>query len=169
MSEFNDEFPDYEKLAHHSEEEGIPKRKKLWRVFWIMLALTIVELIIGFNAKSMGLLTALGTTTFMLKLIFVGATIAKAGYIVLSFMHLGDEKRALKYTIIAPYCLFVAYLIWIVKTEGEYTLDLREPMDHNIIEQRNAQNEEHGEHGAAATEEHGGAAKEEGVKEESHH
>jgi len=28
MSEFHDDFPSYETLAHHSEEEGKTKRKK---------------------------------------------------------------------------------------------------------------------------------------------
>ena len=30
--EFNDGAPQYELMAHHSEEEGAVKRKKLWRV-----------------------------------------------------------------------------------------------------------------------------------------
>ena len=32
MSEFHDDYPSYETLAHHSEEEGKPIRKNLWRV-----------------------------------------------------------------------------------------------------------------------------------------
>ena len=43
MSEFHDDYPSYETMAHHSEEEGKVTRKALWRVFWYMLAITIFE------------------------------------------------------------------------------------------------------------------------------
>jgi cytochrome c oxidase subunit IV len=42
----------------------------------------------------------------------------KAAYIVLVFMHLGDEKRNLKYVILLPYALFIMYLIFIGLYEG---------------------------------------------------
>ena len=172
--EFNDGAPQYEFMAHHSDEAGVAIRKRLWRVFWIMLAVTILELIVGFNASKWGLTNALGGSTLILKFLFVGLTIVKAGYIVLSFMHLGDEKKILKYAIIAPYSLFVVYLVWIVATEGTYCLDYREQMDKNIIEQRDALSSGHGhdhEAAAGATEEHHHSedSKEEAPKEESHH
>ncbi len=56
MSEFHDDYPQYEFMAHHSEEEGKVMRRKLWNVFWIMLAVTIAELIIGSFAKDWHLL-----------------------------------------------------------------------------------------------------------------
>lgn len=136
--EFNDGFPQYEILAHHSEEEGKVKRKKLWRVFWIMLAITILELIIGLKAEAWGLLDAMKFSTVTLKLIFVFLTIVKAGYIVLSFMHLGDERKSLKYTILVPYVLFVLYLTWIILVEGTYSMstDRKAPMNQLIIDQQ---------------------------------
>ena len=42
----------------------------------------------------------------------------KAAYIVLVFMHLGDERSNLKKVIIAPYMLFIGYLIFIAISEG---------------------------------------------------
>jgi cytochrome c oxidase subunit 4 len=42
----------------------------------------------------------------------------KAGYIVMVFMHLGDEKKSLKYVILVPYFLFMAYLIFIALMEA---------------------------------------------------
>ena len=54
MSEFHDDYPSYETLAHHSEEEGKKTRKTLWRVFWYMLAITIFELAVGSMAPSHG-------------------------------------------------------------------------------------------------------------------
>ena len=47
MSEFHDDYPSYETMAQHSEEEGKKTRKTLWRVVWYMLAITIFELVIG--------------------------------------------------------------------------------------------------------------------------
>jgi cytochrome c oxidase subunit 4 len=52
--EFHDNYPQYELMSHHTEEEGKKKRRKLWNVFWIMLCITIVELVVGFMQDSMG-------------------------------------------------------------------------------------------------------------------
>jgi cytochrome c oxidase subunit 4 len=87
MSGFNDGYPQYELMALHDEETGKVVRKKLWKVFWIMLVITIAELIIGFQAVDWGL------SKTLLKIIFISLTIVKAAYIVLSFMHLGDETK----------------------------------------------------------------------------
>ncbi|MCE9538817.1 MAG: cytochrome C oxidase subunit IV family protein [Bacteroidetes bacterium] len=136
MSEFHDDYPQYELMAHHSEEEGKVKRKKLWNVFWIMLAITILELIIGSFANQMGLLEADRTSTVLLKVIFIGLTIAKAFYIVFSFMHLGHEKKALKYSVLAPYLIFILYLIYIVIAEAVYCGVNKEKMDGLIVKQK---------------------------------
>jgi cytochrome c oxidase subunit 4 len=45
-------------------------------------------------------------------------TLLKAGYIVLVFMHLGEEKKTLRYIILVPYFLFMLYLIFIALTEA---------------------------------------------------
>jgi len=50
--------------------------------------------------------------------LFIGLTLVKAGYIVLSFMHLGDERKGLKYVILIPYFIFILYLIFVLITEG---------------------------------------------------
>ena len=113
MSEFHDDYPSYETLAHHSDEEGKKKRKTLWRVFWYMLIITIVELIIGSMAPAQGWSGTLG-----LKVLFIGLTIVKAGFIVMAFMHLGHEVTFMKYTILLPYVIFMSYAIFIILDEG---------------------------------------------------
>jgi len=136
MSEFHDDYPNYELMAQHSEEEGKVKRKKLWQVFWIMFGITILELVVGFKAESWGLLNELRGTTVGLKLFFLFFTIAKAAYIVLAFMHLGHEKKSLKWVILAPYCVFIVYLaIMISVGEGNYAKIHREDMDKNVVDQ----------------------------------
>jgi cytochrome c oxidase subunit 4 len=163
MSEFHDDYPQYELMAHHSEEEGKKKRRKLWNVFWIMLAVTIIELIIGSYAGKMGLLNDDRTSSVTLKFIFIGLTIGKAFFIVFSFMHLGDEKKAMKYTILAPYTIFIVYLIFIIVGEANYSKVNKDKMDDVIIQQKIELNKaaKNGHHGAA------GAAHEEGEKHEN--
>ncbi len=116
MSEFHDNYPSYEHLAAHSEEVGKTTRVKLWRVFWIMLAITIFELIIGFMAPNYG-----WTGTAWLKVLFITLTVVKAGYIVMSFMHLSHEVRFMKWAILLPYAIFMVYTIFIVLDEGVYS------------------------------------------------
>jgi cytochrome c oxidase subunit IV len=114
--EFNDNYPPYETMAHHSESEGKVMRKSLWRVFWIMLFITVLELVIGSYAPSMA-----WSGTFGLKFVFIGLTLLKAGFIVWSFMHLGHETKFMKYTVLLPYSIFILYAVFVVLTEGTYT------------------------------------------------
>lgn len=113
--EFHDNYPQYETMYHHTEEEGKKKRRTLWNVFWIMLGITLVELFVGYNATKWGL-----TGGALLKWGFIILTLAKAGFIVMKFMHLGDETKGMKYTILLPYAMFIGYLIFIVLVEGTY-------------------------------------------------
>lgn len=141
MSEFHDDYPQYELMAHHSEEEGKKKRRKLWNVFWIMLVVTIVELIIGSKAHSWGLLNEDRTSSVTLKIIFIGLTIGKAFFIVFSFMHLGDEKKWMKWCILGPYMVFIIYLVFIIVGEANYSKVHKEKMDVLIVNQKKALNE----------------------------
>ena len=146
MSEFHDDYPSYETLAHHSEEEGKVKRKTLWRVFWYMLAITIVELIIGSMAPAQGWSGTLG-----LKVLFIGLTIVKAAFIVMAFMHLGHENSFLKYVILIPYAIFMSYAIFIILDEGVYSADSenRTRIDPLLIKQQEDLKSGHGHHEAA--------------------
>ena len=99
--------------SHHSEEEGAAIRKNVWRVTAILTLLTTVEVIMGVYFKR--------SETFtwsMIKWTFVILTLVKAAYIVLVFMHLGDERPNLKKVVLAPYMLFIGYLLFIAITEG---------------------------------------------------
>ena len=141
MSEFHDDYPQYEYMAHHSEELGKTKRRKLWNVFWIMLAVTIVELLIGSFAMKIGLLDDARRSKISLKFIFIGLTILKAFYIVFRFMHLGDEKKSMRYAILAPYTMFIIYLVCIIVGEANYNLKHKAKMDQVVIDQKIKLNE----------------------------
>jgi cytochrome c oxidase subunit IV len=99
--------------ARHSEEAGVKIRKNVWVVTAILTAITIFEVWMGVAFKRNGTFT-----WETVKLGFIVLTMVKAGYIVLSFMHLGEERRNLKYVILLPYALFILYLIFIGLYEG---------------------------------------------------
>ncbi|CAN5170040.1 hypothetical protein BH09BAC5_BH09BAC5_19750 [soil metagenome] len=122
MSEFHDPFPNYEVLAQHDEAHGKKARKKLWRVFWLLLGVTVIEVGVGLYAADNP--SALSPT--FLKCFFIGFTIIKAFYIVYVFMHLGDEERWTKWMIIAPFSGFILYLIFMMTVgEGNYAKTVR--------------------------------------------
>jgi caa(3)-type oxidase subunit IV len=113
--EFHDDYPHYEVMSNHDEEYGKKARRKLWNVFWLMLIVTIAELIVGFIAPSKG-----WSGTLALKVFFISFTLVKAGAIVWWFMHLGNEVKPFKYTILLPYSVLILYTIFILLTEGTY-------------------------------------------------
>ena len=102
--------------AHHSEEAGVKIRKKILIVAVILTGVTIAEVIMGVVFQR--------SHTFAYDLIigaFILLTLVKAGYIVMVFMHLGDERRNLQLTILVPYIFFMLYMIsLIVIIEGPW-------------------------------------------------
>ena len=85
----------------------------------MLSAVTAIEVLLGVWWNSLHLPWTL------VKLSFIGMTILKAGYIVLVFMHLGDERKSLKWLILAPYMLFISYLIFVCLTEAINLYDMR--------------------------------------------
>lgn len=112
-----DDIIEYSLHAHHSEEEGRKVRRKIWMVTAILSAITLVEVVVGvFFPKD----KVAGLTWEVIKYSYILLTLVKAGYIVLIFMHLGDEKKALKYMILVPYIIFILYLLFIILVEAAY-------------------------------------------------
>ena len=101
--------------ALHSEEAGKGIRKKIVFVTLLLSIITIVEVLLGVFVKRSN-----AEVWPLIKWSFVVLTLVKAGYIVMTFMHLGDEKRNLRNFILIPYFLFIFYLIFILLNEGIY-------------------------------------------------
>lgn len=99
--------------AHHSEEEGVKIRKKIAFVTILLTLITAVEVVMGIIFKR-----AETFTWETIKWTFIVMTLVKAGYIVMVFMHLGDERKNLRNTILVPYLVFIGYLIFICLTEA---------------------------------------------------
>lgn len=91
---------------HHEPAQGT---KRIWKTFWILLIITVIELALGLGMYLME--DSLGTfIVLFLKGVIVILSLAKAFYIVGVFMHLGDEIRNMIMTIVVPLLLFVWFI-----------------------------------------------------------
>ncbi len=107
-----DDVIEYSLDAHHSEEAGKKIRAKIWKVTALLTVVTIIEVALGAMIKQ-------GSDAWpFVKWSFIIMTLLKAGYIVMVFMHLGDERKAMRYVILVPYFLFMLYLIYIALVEA---------------------------------------------------
>ncbi len=95
-------------ITYHPEHTGGTKR--IWKIFWVLSVLTIIELGLGyFMYAQHGSLSY--TVVISTKIAIAILTLMKAYYIVSVFMHLGDEVRNLIMTIVVPLILFVWFII----------------------------------------------------------
>lgn len=110
-----DDIYEYSLDGHHDEEAGKKIRKKIYFVTVLLTIITVIEVGVG---AFWGRATSTGWTWEAIKWGYVALTLVKAGYIVLVFMHLGDERKGMKYVILVPYFIFILYLIFILLWEG---------------------------------------------------
>ncbi len=99
----------HEHISHASEEKAHSglNTKVIWKVFWILLGVTVFEVSISFT----------GLSKDLLLYTFIVLTIVKAYYIVGYFMHMKFEAVPLQWSILLPFVLIV-YLIFIAIYEG---------------------------------------------------
>src|SRR5690606_5241680 len=90
------------------QHEPAPNTKRIWKTFWILLILTIAELALGLSHYAFHLE---GWILLFLKGGMIILSLCKAIYIVSIFMHLGDEVRDLKLTLLVPLLLFVWFIL----------------------------------------------------------
>ncbi|HUC79623.1 MAG TPA: cytochrome C oxidase subunit IV family protein [Flavisolibacter sp.] len=91
---------------HHEPAQGT---KRIWRTFWILLLVTVVEVGLGLALYALG--SSIGSWVILFaKGAMIILTLAKAYYIVSIFMHLGDEIRNMIMTIVVPLMLFVWFI-----------------------------------------------------------
>lgn len=110
--EERDDVIEYSLYQHHSEEEGKKKRKKIWQVTALLTFITVFEVLCGAFVKQ-------GSPAWeTIKVAFILMTVIKAWYIVYSFMHMGDENRLFKWSIIGVYVVFILYMIVLIILEG---------------------------------------------------
>lgn len=90
----------------------------IWKVFWILLIVTAVEVALGIIKPPFMMEVYFGTK--LINHIFIILTLIKAAYIVMEFMHLGQEKKGLKLVILLPALILIPYMLFILLTEGLY-------------------------------------------------
>jgi cytochrome c oxidase subunit 4 len=118
-----DDIIEYSLDAHHSEEEGKKIRKKIVFVTVLLTVVTAVEVALGIWAAGLE-----GVKWELVKWSFIVMTLVKAAYIVMVFMHLGDERKSLRYFILAPYALFILYLLFILVSEANVLFAIRDAL-----------------------------------------
>lgn len=95
-----------EVTIHH---EPANTTKRIWKVFWILLIITVVELSLGISLYLLDLPE--GLRMHLIKGVIIILSLAKAYYIVSVFMHLGDEIRNMVMTVVVPLMLFIWFIL----------------------------------------------------------
>lgn len=103
--------------------------KEIWRTFWILLILTVVELGLGY--WNIGVPD--GSLKITIKITIIALMLLKAFYIVAYFMHLKSEVKNLMLTIIIP-LLFLVWGIGAFLMDGNSYRNLRNTHDRHYKE-----------------------------------
>ena len=121
-------------VTFHHHVPGEENVKRIWKTFWVLLIITIIELGLGFFIyflhKNPDYSHAL---VLAIKGVIVILSLAKAFYIVSIFMHLGDEIRNMIMTIVVPLLLFIWFIaafLW----DGNSYKNLRNTYDKHFEE-----------------------------------
>ncbi|MFA7444894.1 MAG: cytochrome C oxidase subunit IV family protein [Flavobacteriaceae bacterium] len=97
--------------------------KRIWNVFWILSALTIVEVVLGIY-KPVVIHHNIFLGTSILNWIFIILTIVKAYYIVWAFMHMEGEKASLRWSVVGTTVFLIIYIIVLFLIEAVYVEDV---------------------------------------------
>jgi cytochrome c oxidase subunit 4 len=107
--------------VHHAEGEHgeTMTRKRIWKVFFILLAITCIEFFIAlYLVPHHEALKPYANPAYIILTLF------KAFYIVAFFMHLKFERVGLVYAILVP-ILFIIGLILVLTNESHHWINLR--------------------------------------------
>ena len=100
--------------------------KRIWIVFGILSAITIVEVYLGIlKPESLHLH---GPGTSWLNWIFIILTLAKAYGIAWVFMHLEGENKWFRRSIVWSAVFLISYLVTLFLIEGGYLFDTLSPL-----------------------------------------
>jgi len=104
-------------MAHiqQDHQESAMGPKQIWKVFFILLALTALEFFIALGLVHKGILEK---GVFVIT-VYVLLTFAKAYYIIAYFMHLKFEKSGFIITC-ASALILLTYFVALMYTEGAF-------------------------------------------------
>ncbi|WNH14338.1 cytochrome C oxidase subunit IV family protein [Thalassobellus suaedae] len=116
-------------MAHAHKLEifrGLVKFKsntqKIWGVLIFLTLVTAVEVVLGIYKPEVLMGNVLGMKA--LNWIFIILTLVKAYYITWDFMHMRDETKGLRRSVVWIAIFLVLYLIFILLQEGGYVFDV---------------------------------------------
>ncbi|MBS1929031.1 MAG: cytochrome C oxidase subunit IV family protein [Chitinophagaceae bacterium] len=110
-------------ITYHSAPSENTKR--IWKTFWILSVITLVELGIGLAIYNIHKEAQPNQAlVHFFKGMVTILTLAKAYYIISVFMHLGDEIRNFILSIAVPMSLFVWFIISMI-WEGDSWRNLK--------------------------------------------
>ena len=107
--------------AGHSHEGSTLTIKRIWTVFWVLLAITLVEVVWGLKVSH----NVPPSVKWINPIFFLSMTFVKAGYIVAEFMHLRYEIKNLLRSILIPLVLFIWFVVAFC-IDGTSWLNLRD-------------------------------------------
>ena len=110
-----------------SAHTHVSNTKRIWVVFGILSALTIVEVALGIFKPDFLFHTKVGFSILHLSLlnwIFIILTIVKAYYIMWAFMHLEGEKKSFVWSIAGTMVFLMIYMAALILIEGQYIFDV---------------------------------------------
>lgn len=97
--------------------------QKIWGVLVFLTIVTAVEVTLGIT-KPYWLTHHYFIGMKLLNWIFIVLTLVKAYYIAWDFMHLRDEKKSLRRSIVWTPIFLVSYLIFILLFEADYIFNI---------------------------------------------
>ncbi|MFV8332713.1 cytochrome C oxidase subunit IV family protein [Flavobacterium sp. XS1P32] len=103
--------------------EHVSNIGRIWKVFGILSAVTIVEVYLGILKPDFLFMNDFLSMN-LLNWIFYALTIFKAYYIVYAFMHMEGEKSSLRSAVVYPVIFLILYLLFILLTEGDYIYEV---------------------------------------------
>ncbi len=96
---------------------------KIWGIFIFLSIVTAVEVAFGIIKPEV-----LTENTFLamklLNWVFIVLTLVKAYYITWDFMHMRDEKKGLRRSVVWTTIFLLCYLVLILLIEGDYIFDV---------------------------------------------
>jgi len=103
--------------------EHVSNIGRIWKVFGILSAVTVVEVILGIlKPEALHMNNLMGMN--LLNWIFYALTVYKAYYIVWAFMHMEGEKSTLRNAVVFPLIFLILYILFILLTEGDYIYEV---------------------------------------------
>ena len=103
--------------------EHVSNTGRIWKVFGILSAVTIVEVYLGILKPDFLFMNDFLSMN-LLNWIFYILTIFKAYYIVWAFMHIEGEKSSLRSAVVFPVIFLILYILFILLTEGNYVYEV---------------------------------------------